>query len=86
MAMQQFVIPLGAGEAIDPDRVGPKAANLAALARDAGRVAPVYSAHKCVLKEGRKPCVRRRASCHVLQFCSHPSDAQSHASDGSRRD
>jgi len=33
MAMQQFVIPLSGGEAIDPDRVGPKAANLAALAR-----------------------------------------------------
>jgi hypothetical protein len=32
MAMQQFVIPLSGGEAIDPDRVGPKAANLAALA------------------------------------------------------
>jgi hypothetical protein len=30
MAMQQFVIPLSGGEAIDPDRVGPKAANLAA--------------------------------------------------------
>jgi phosphoenolpyruvate synthase/pyruvate phosphate dikinase len=33
MAMQQFVIPLSGGEAIDPDRVGPKAVNLAALAR-----------------------------------------------------
>jgi hypothetical protein len=33
MAMQQFVITLSGGEAIDPDRVGPKTANLAALAR-----------------------------------------------------
>ena len=32
MAMQQFVITLSGGEAIDPDRVGPKTANLAALA------------------------------------------------------
>jgi hypothetical protein len=30
--MQQFVIPLSGGEAIDPDRVSPEAANLASLA------------------------------------------------------
>src|SRR5258705_9229288 len=31
--MAQFIIPLDAPDAADPDRVGPKAANLAALAR-----------------------------------------------------
>ena len=33
MPETQFIIPLSAPEAADPDRVGPKAANLAALAR-----------------------------------------------------
>jgi phosphoenolpyruvate synthase/pyruvate phosphate dikinase len=33
MPETQFIIPLTAPQAIDPDRVGPKAANLAALAR-----------------------------------------------------
>src|SRR3984957_13018802 len=33
MPETQFIIPLTALEATDPDRVGPKAANLAALAR-----------------------------------------------------
>src|SRR5437870_13462793 len=31
--MAQFIIPLDAPDAVDPDRVGPKAANLATLAR-----------------------------------------------------
>src|ERR1700681_706446 len=32
-AMSAFILPLPASAATDPDRVGPKAANLAALAR-----------------------------------------------------
>src|SRR5690349_20549946 len=31
--MAQFIIPLSDADAVDPDRVGPKAANLAAMAR-----------------------------------------------------
>src|SRR2546430_14575235 len=31
--MQEFIVPLGAAPSVDADRVGPKAANLAALAR-----------------------------------------------------
>ena len=42
--MDQFIVPLTAAAAVDAERVGPKAANLAALARagpaDAGRLLP----------------------------------------------
>ncbi len=33
---------------------------------------PIYAAHKCILKEGRKPRAFRRAVRDVLQFRSHP--------------
>ena len=42
--MTEFVVPLSAATAADADRIGPKAANLAALAQrgpaDAGRLLP----------------------------------------------
>src|SRR6266566_5257005 len=70
--MTDVIIPLGASAAVDPERVGPKAANLAALAR-AGLPTPggfcltadAYRAQIATL--GLEPMVRRFAAADVVE-------------------
>src|SRR6516164_5830824 len=70
--MTEFIIPLTAAAAVDPERVGPKAANLAALAH-AGLPTPggfclsvdAYRAQVATL--GLEPMVRRFAAADVAE-------------------
>jgi len=70
--MTEFIIPLTAAAAVDPERVGPKAANLAALAH-AGLPTPggfclsadAYRAQVAAL--GLEPMVRRFAAADVAK-------------------
>ena len=64
--MQEFIVPLGAAASIDADRVGPKAANLAALSR-AGLPTPggfclTADAYRRVFASGAARRFRRYAS------------------------
>lgn len=51
---------------------------------DADANAPLYATHKRLLKEGRKPRLRRRASHDVLQFRPHSFEAAGLTRDGGR--
>src|SRR5260370_5516748 len=70
--MTEFIVPLTAAAAVDAERVGPKAANLAALAHaglptpgGCGRSADAYRAQIATL--GLEPMMRRFAAADVVE-------------------